>query len=180
MSKRLIVCALSLVLLAGSVSALDFEQKAFYGQGVLALPIGDWSDFAKIGFGAGVGMTVPHTEILNFRGEISYIFYSTEDIEGGDYSFSMIPVNILGEYHMESMYLLGGLGLVFAKSKVETEAQDFGGGFTVPAQEVSSSDSEIGLVLGAGFELSPSMVLEGRFNLVSDANFLSANLGFRF
>ena len=172
MFKRFVVVALSVALLASAASALDFDQKEFYGQGVVALPIGDWSDFVNLGIGAGVGMRVPHSPELNFRGEISYIHFMTEDVPGADWSWSMIPVNILAEYQMESMYLLGGLGLVFAKSKVEFD--------DVPGMDFSSTDSEIGLVVGAGFELSPSMVLEGRFNIVSDANFLSANLGFRF
>ena len=173
MFKRMLALMLTIVVAASAATALDFDQKQFYGQGVLALPIGDWSDFANLGIGAGVGMHVPHTPEMSFRGEISYIHFMTEDVEGGDYSFSMIPVNVLLQYNLESMYLLGGLGLTFAKAKVEVDS-DFGDFSS------STTDSEIGLVLGAGFELSPSMVLEGRFNIVSDANYLSANVGFRF
>lgn len=172
MFKRFGVVALALVLLVPAATALDFDQKAFYGQGVLALPIGDWSDLVNLGFGVGLGMRVPHSDVLSFRGEITYIHFSTEDIPNADWSWSMIPVCVLGEYQMDTMYLLGGLGLFFARSEVKYDNH--------PEWNFSGSDSELGLVLGAGFELSPSMVLEGRFNLVSDANFLTANLGFRF
>ena len=172
MYKRSIILVMLIALLASGAAALDFDQKQFYGQGILALPIGDWSDFATIGFGAGIGMTVPHSPELSFRGEISYITYSTEDIEGADYSYSMIPVNVLAHYNMESMYLLGGLGLVFATVDVEfDDAPGFGG---------SNTENELGLIVGAGFELSPKLTLEGRFNLISDANFISANIGYRF
>jgi opacity protein-like surface antigen len=176
MYKRSIILVMLIALLASGAAALDFDQKQFYGQGVLAMPIGDWSDFANFGFGAGVGMTVPHSPELAFRGEISYITYSTEDVVGADYSFSMIPVNVLAHYTMESMYLLGGLGLVFAKSEVEFDDDD--GGFF--SGSVSNTENELGLIVGAGFELSPKMTLEGRFNLISDANFISANIGYRF
>lgn len=169
MFKLMLALVLTVVLMASAATALDFDQKHFYGQGVLALPIGDWSDFANLGIGAGVGMVVPHSAELAFRGEISYIYFMTDEVEGADYSFSMIPVNVLMQYNLESVYLLGGLGLTFAKSKVEV------GEFSS-----SNTESELGLVLGAGFELSPSVMLEGRFNIVSDANYLSANLGFRF
>ncbi|MBE0565550.1 MAG: outer membrane beta-barrel protein [Krumholzibacteria bacterium] len=173
MFKLMLALVLMIVVMASAATALDFDQKQFYGQGVLALPIGDWSDFANLGIGAGVGLLVPHSAEMAFRGEISYIHFMTDDVEGADYSFSMIPINVLLQYNMESVYLLGGLGLTFAKSEVEVDSEfgDFSG---------SSTDSELGLVLGAGFDLSPSMMLEGRFNIVSDANYLSANLGFRF
>jgi opacity protein-like surface antigen len=164
---------LMIVLMASAANALDFDQKQFYGQGVLALPLGDWGDFANLGIGAGLGMVVPHSAEMAFRGEISYIHFMTDDVEGADYSFSMIPINVLLQYNLESAYLLGGLGLTFAKAKVEVDSGfgDFSS---------SNTDSELGLVLGAGFDLTESVTLEGRFNIVSDANYLSANVGFRF
>ncbi|MDD5719699.1 MAG: hypothetical protein PHQ53_08440, partial [Candidatus Krumholzibacteria bacterium] len=115
--------------------------------------------------------SVPHSAELNFRGEVSYIHFLTEDYPGGDYSFSMIPILALAEYHLTDSpaYLLGGLGFVIGRSKVEFDNEDR-----------SDTDTEIGLALGGGFALSPSLDLEGRLNLVSDANSISAHLRFRF
>jgi opacity protein-like surface antigen len=173
MVKRLLVLALAVVL-ATSAAALDFDQKQWYGQGVLALPMGDFGDIANIGFGAGVGISVPSSPELGFRGEISYIHFTTEDLGDIEYKFSMIPVVFLAEYDLDSAYLLGGLGIIWRKSKIEFDEDEFFGG------SVSDTDTELGLILGGGLALSPSMNLEARLNIISDSNFLSAHVGFKF
>ena len=180
MFKRIaLFAALITVLAAVPALALDFQQKSFYGQGVVTLPMGDFGDVAKLGIGAGVGMTVPHTEQITFRGEISYIYYTTEDFGDADVSVSQIPVMVLGQYNMtdSDLYLLGGLGLVFSKLDMDVEFSYEGYTYSDSA---SDSSTDLGLVLGAGYNLKPGMVLEGRFNMVSDANSVSAHVGFSF
>lgn len=174
MTKRLLVLALAATLVT-SAAAFDFDQKEWYGQGVLALPMGDFGDIANIGFGAGVGISVPSSPELDFRGEISYIHFTTEDVMGADLSFSMIPVVFLAEYDLESAYLLGGLGIIWRKSKTEFDDEDFFGN-----DSISSTDTELGLIVGGGLALSPSVNLEGRLNIISDSNFLSAHVAFGF
>lgn len=170
MIKRCAVVVMCLALATSAATALDFEQMQWYGHGLLALPMGDFGDVANLGLGAGVGLTVPHMENLNFRGEISYIHFTTEDYPDADLSASMIPLVVLAEYHLESAYVLGGLGLVFRQSEVDFEGSD----------SVSDNDSEIGIILGGGLALSPSLNLEGRLNLISDSNYISAHVSFRF
>lgn len=181
MLKRLMLLTVAVAMLAAvPASALDFEQKAWYGQGVLALPMGNFGDFAKIGVGGGLGLSVPHSPELTFRGEVSYIYFTTEDIPNADVSASLIPILALAQYNMDSSsaYLLGGLGFAIAKLSVDyTETVPGFGTFSAGG---SDSSTEFGLVVGAGFNLSPTMTLEGRFNVISDANSLSANLGWWF
>jgi len=179
MLKRLVLLTATIAILAAvPASALDFDQKAWYGQGILALPMGNFGDFAKIGFGGGLGLKVPHSPELDFRGEVSYIYFTTEDVEDFDVSASQIPILALAQYNMDSSsaYLLGGLGFAIAKSSF-----DYTGPETIFGDiSDSGSSTEFGLVLGAGFNLSPTMTLEGRFNVISDANSLTANLGWWF
>ena len=180
MLKRLVLLTAMIAILAAvPASALDFDQKQMYGRGVLALPMGNFGDFANLGIGAGLGMLVPHTPNISFRGEISYIYFTTEDFsfagESADVSASMIPVNALIQYNLtdSKVYLLGGLGLAFAKLSVDfPSTSDLGFGST------SSSDTstEIGVTLGAGTQLKSTLGLEGRLSLISDANSISGNL----
>lgn len=170
MLKRSLALLFVLVL-ATQCLALDFEQKSFYAQGLLSMPMGDWSDFVNLGFGAGVGMTVPHTDVLSFRGELSYIHYGTDsDFYGDnwDVSASAIPVLALAEYNLEDnpFYLLGGLGLAFMGVEVEYTGPGMSYGDT-------GSSTEFGLVLGGGYVVNENVSVEGRFNLISDANNLS-------
>ncbi len=177
MLKRLVLLTATIAILAAvPASALDFDQKAWYAQGILAMPMGDFGDFANLGFGGGLGIKVPHSPELDFRGEVSYIYFSTEDAPDFDVSFSMIPILALAQYNMDSSsaYLLGGLGFVFSNFEFEPKVSGF------EDFSVSDSSTDLGLTVGAGFNLSPAMTLEGRFNVVSDANSLSANLGWWF
>ena len=183
MLKRIFLfAALVTVLAATPAAALDFEQKEWYGQGILALPMGTFGDFASLGIGAGIGLLVPHSPEFSFRGEISYIYFTTEDIsfldESADVSASMIPITALAQYNLANseIYLLGGLGLAIAKLSIDYPAI---AGFT-SAGSGSDSSTEFGITLGAGTKLNPNLSLEARLNLISDANSISANLGWFF
>lgn len=175
MFKRyLVIAALALLAFgATQASALDFEQKSFYAQGMISMPIGDWSDFVNMGFGGGVGMHVPHNEQMSFRGEVSYIYYGTDsDFFGDDYDVSAnsIPILALVQYNMTDspFYLVGGLGFVMQTVDVE-----YNGAFGSFSSDDSST--ELGLVAGAGYAVNEKLAIEGRFSLVSDAN--SLNVG---
>ena len=178
MLKRLVLIAVVFAVFAAiPASALDFDEKQFYGQGILALPIGSFGDFANIGLGAGFGILVPHTPEFSFRGEISYIYFTTEDIPEADVSASLIPITVLAQYNLtdSKAYLLGGLGFAIAKASVDFTT-------TIPGfdSSYSGSSTEFGLTLGGGFKLSDNFNLEGRFNLISDANSISVNAVYLF
>jgi len=163
---------------ATQAAALDFDQKSFYAQGMLSVPMGDWSDFVNTGFGGGVGMVVPHTDELTFRGEVSYLTWGTDsDFFGADYdvSASGVPVLVLAQYNLEDnpFYLLGGVGLAFMSVKVEYSGP-FGSG------SASDGSTEFGLVAGGGYAVNEQIAIEGRFNLISDANHLTVGGVYHF
>jgi opacity protein-like surface antigen len=180
MTKRYLAlfAMLAIGLFATSASALDWDESSFYAQGALQLPIGDWSDFVSLGFGGGAGIHVPHSDELSFRGEISYFFYSTDsDFFGddADVSVSALPILALLQYQLEDspIYLLGGLGFTMLSVDIEYETQfgTFGG---------DDSSTEFSFVAGAGFAAAENISIEGRFNVVSDANSLQAGAIFHF
>lgn len=165
-----------MILLAAALAAPAFaaEETRFYGQVQALFPMGDWGDFAKLGFGPGLGLQVAQKDNLTFAVEASYLMFSTEDIPGVDVSWSMVPILAIGQYHLQdsSAYLLGGLGLAIGSSKLEYDDPD------VPDFDDSSSD--VAIALGAGIDATPKMFFEGRFNAISDANSVSLHMGLRF
>ena len=76
---------------------------------------------------------------------------------------------MLGQYNLEdsSVYLVGGLGLTLLSVDIEYETQfgTFSG---------DNSETELSLILGAGFVAAENISIEGRLNLISDANSLQA------
>lgn len=165
MRKALFIACL-LVLGAGNALALDMEARSFYAQGILSLPTGDFGDVAGTGFGGGVGVLVPHDAQLNFRGEIGFLFFGGQTFGDLDYSYSMIPVVALAEYTFQPggpFYGLGGLGLFVSRFSVDGSA----GGISF---DDSDSSTDFGVTLGAGYRLNEQFSVEGRFNLISDAN----------
>lgn len=172
--RKLIVIALLAAIAATPALAYDYDAYKYYGQVQAVFPSGDWSDFANLGFGPGVGMIFKHTETTAFGVEASYLMFSTEDIPDADVSWSMIPILLVGHYHLNnsSAYLLGGIGLAFASAEVDyDDSDDF---------DFDDSESDVAITFGAGINATPKMFFEGRFNAISDANSLGLHMGLRF
>ena len=172
--RKLMFIAVLAALAAAPAFALDFDAKQFYGQVEATFPMGDWGDFVSLGYGAGLGVLVPHSESTSFGLEASYLMFSTEDMPGADVSWSMIPVLFIGQYHLNnsSAYLLGGVGLAFGMADIDYDDSD--------AFDVDDSSSDLAIAFGAGINATPKMFFEGRFNAISDANMVGVHMGIRF
>lgn len=181
--RKLVVSVILMLLVAGSAFAqLDFEAKSFYAQGLLTLPTGDFGDAAGTGFGGGIGMTVPYSELLSFRGEISYVMYGSKDFGDYEWSYSMIPFDVLAQYRMKAedpYFLLGGLGLTMLSFDAEYTGEVIPG-FEAYYTDYDDSSTEFTLILGGGFDVNEQIAIEGRLNIVSDANFISVHGTYAF
>ncbi len=164
--RKIVFAMAALLLFSGSALALDMEAKSFYAHGVFSLPTGDFGDFAGNGFGGGVGVKVPHSEQINFRGEVGYIMFGGQDFGAHSYSYSMIPILALAEYHFaydNPLYGLGGVGLYMMRWNWEGEILGI-------AFDESSSSSEFGFAFGGGYGVNEKINIEGRFNIISNSN----------
>ncbi len=158
--RTILLTTLTAVLAGAPASALDFQAKQWYGQGIVALPTGNFGDFANFGLGAGVGLFVPHTpEAQLSRRVFLYLLHDRRlfGIWGDGRRCSQSD-----PHH--------GSGAVPTWS-VEFNSTTFG------SASGSDSSTELGSILGAGTKLKPSLSLEGRLNFISDTNTISANLG---
>jgi hypothetical protein len=169
---------LTFFVMASSALAMDTSQIAWYAHGDLALPSGSFGDVAGTGFGGGVGGAMPYSEALTFRGEVGYIHFGGKELLGADYSYALIPFFFLGEYQFSpgsQVYGLGGVGMTMARF-----SWDWTNPWTGAKENVSDSSSEFGIAVGGGFHLNEQMTLEGRYNIVSDLDFLSVHFLYNF
>jgi opacity protein-like surface antigen len=168
--RKLLCATVLLSLIAVPAMALDFAGKQFYVQGVVTLPQSDFGDVASLGYGAGVGLYVPHTDVLGFRAEVSYLTYSLDDLMPDDASISMIPVLVLAQYNLadKPIYFLGGIGMAFSSADSGIAGTD------------SESSSDFAVALGAGYQATPMLSIEARYLMISDANQMAGVLGYKF
>lgn len=172
--RKLVIIAMLATLAATPALAVDLGGRTFYAQAQATFPMGDWSDFVSLGYGAGLGVRFPHSESLSIALEASYLGFASEDLEGVDVSWSMIPVLLIAQHHLagSSAYLLGGAGVAIASADVDFAESDI--------FDFDESSTEFAVALGAGIDATPKMFFEGRFNAISDANQLSLHMGLRF
>jgi len=175
---RSFVTLLLLVFAAVPALALDTSQIAWYAHGDLALPTGDFGDAAGTGFGGGVGGAMPYNESLTLRGEVGYVHFGGKSIGDFDWQYALIPILVLGEYQFDldsPFYGLGGIGMTMARFSF-----DWYNPWTDTTENDSDSDSEFGIALGGGYHLNEQMTLEGRYNIVSDLDYLSVHFLYNF
>jgi opacity protein-like surface antigen len=180
--RKLALALLVLALSAGAASAMDMAARTFYIHGIFSLPTGDFGDVAGNGFGGGVGISVPHNDMLNFRGEVGYVIFGGQTLDFGteslDYSYSMIPIVALAEYHFDPdtpLYGLGGAGLFMSRASVEGKDP-----FTGEDFDDSESSTDFGISLGGGFRINEQLAGEMRYNVISDANQLTVGVVYQF
>lgn len=107
------------------------------------------TDIESLGLQANGYYRLPVNEQVFVGGDITYFFGDSESFPGGEESYSLLTININGQYHFYQDDGLGAYGLgginygMFRYSAEYDQASDF---------NTSGSESEVGLNLGAGVE----------------------------
>lgn len=179
--KQLLSVLLLAVLFTGFINA---QSQGVSIGGNIALPIGDWSDFANLGFGGTA--TYERSFAPNIVGQ-AYAGYLTfggkdADVQGFSYSYSMIPIMAGAKYFFQpgkGLYANALLGLTIVSADVDVPAAYQGYGF-----DGSTSSTEFSLGVGAGYEMpvggKNAVDISAHFMLVSDANYIGARVAYRF
>lgn len=113
-----------------------------------ALPIGNFGDATKIGFGGSLLYQHPVAPNLNLTANAGYLSFKNKDIVGGG-TFGVIPVKVGARYFVaENFYVNGELGAAFGTEKGSSTmfAYSPGVGVEFPVADKSSID------LGARYE----------------------------
>lgn len=138
--KKVLVVLVALLCLVGISNAQS--KFGVSAQGVLSLPMGDFGNGFKTGFGATGTVTYMATKELDVVATFGYLTYTSK--ASSDATFSTMP--ILGgiRYYFANKdfkpYLTAQAGIFSSKAKVKIF------GF-----EVESTSSDFGFVGGAGF-----------------------------
>lgn len=162
-------------------STLSFSQGSGISVGGnLALPIGDWSDFAEMGFGGTVSYEHKFAPNLVGTATAGYLMWSgKEDVEGFSYDYSAIPILAGVKFYFtpgQGLYAAGQVGFHLFTIDVDVEAF----GFTASS---SASETEFSAAAGVGYEIpvgpKGAVDLNAMFNLISDLNYLGFRVAYK-
>jgi hypothetical protein len=174
--RTLLLALLVLTCCAGAAHAMDMADSAFYLQGILSIPLGEFGDVAGTGFGGAIGLRVPQDDRLAFRGEVGYLAFLAKDSaifsNSIKHKWTQIPIVALAEFQLNPdspIYVLGGAGYHISRLTLDPD---------VPGLDTSNGD--LGITLGAGLRASERFAGEFRYNLISDASQLIVGIVYRF
>ena len=154
-------------------SSLFAQRQGISIGGNVYFPVGDWAEFASIGYGAST--TYEHQLGRNIAGVISVAYISFSGDEEGT-SWSMIPALAGVKFYFSpkmDWYITGLLGANFVTAET-----------TVLEQEYSASSTEFAFSANLGYELMLSekgaLDISGGFQYISDLSYFGLRLAYKF
>ncbi len=189
--KRLITVTFILIL----ISSFAFAQEGKMTLGVgaeLALPSGDFGDFAGTGFGGTANFLYHMNEQMAISGTVGYISWGGKSLDLGflgkyEYSYSAIPVLAGGRYYFSTgdsrLYGSAEIGMYMFSFTVTVPSYEFYG-VTFPGGETTESSSEFVIAPGIGYEMKIGdnlyFDITGKYIMISDANNIGVRAGISF
>lgn len=186
MKKLLFVVVAMLMFGFSSTSFAQIKVGATAG---LALPMGDFGEAWKMGFGGGIEGKYFISEKLALGASLGYYAFSAKDIDtdlksegASDPSFSIMPILATVDYFFTAEgfkpFIGAGVGLFSMKSKVSVPF--FG--------DVETTSSELGIAPTVGFLYGISDKLDfnvnAKYNMIftegSSTSYLGVNAGILF
>ncbi len=144
--KKLMTILFVVMLFTGVISAQDKSL----GVGLnVALPMGNFGDFAGTGFGGTVVFEMEFSPQLNGTATAGYITWGGKDFGSFSYTYSAIPILVGAKYFFMPTGGFYGHGQIgFYLFSVDVESPSGNSFFTG-----SSSSTEFTISLGAGYEI---------------------------
>jgi hypothetical protein len=197
MKKLLVLFVLSALLVAVSGNANAQSKLALSVGGDVLLPMGTFSDVAKMGFGGSVRGQYNITPDASVGLTVGYFTWTGKDLSQGTgvtYTgggLSGLPIRVFGKYYFMPeagkvrVYGIAELGFFMGKVGDVTIPGQTIGGFTIPGQTIpggTSTDFNYAPGVGAEFPLgSGSTKLDAsmRYDGIATTGGSSGNLGVR-
>jgi hypothetical protein len=182
--KKLLSILFVVVLCSGLVIG---QNKMSLGIGFnVALPMGNFGDFAGTGFGGTAVFEMGFTPQLNGTATAGYISWGGKDVmtPAGTfgYTYSAVPVLVGAKYFFMpdgGLYGHAQLGFYFFSVDVEVPS-----GVNTFGVDVGSSSTEFAAAVGAGYELPLSSSLMGDISaayvIISDQGHVGLRAGVKF
>jgi len=188
MQKRIAVWAVLLFCTVVSQNAWAKTDLGLRSAGVDVGYVDPENISGTMGFGAFANMGNLSPDI-RLAPHIGY-WSKSEEAFGSKATISDISFSTRGLYMFHNTspkfrpYAGAGLGLHIVNAKVETAAQDLGGGVIIPAMSASDNTTKLGLDLGGGFTTPLSdktdFSLDLWYTAMSDVGHLSLKAGVSF
>lgn len=180
-----------LTLLVSNISSAQTSNSAIGLNGTLSIPVGDFNDVAKMGYGISGSFYYSLSDYFQFTGTLGYIAWGGDKIEIGNTTLEAtdphvsIPILVGGRFFLDDKelnpYICGELGLhVFTTASTQTKIAGI-------AQPKIKGDTNpyfgFGLGGGAVYELSNDIKVDGnlQYNIVSSEEsigFFTLEVGF--
>ncbi len=167
--KKFTLLALALPL-AMTLGVNNANAEGFGVHGSFALPMGDFADFAGLGFGGGVQYEKSLNENMNYGIDASYLMFGEES----GVTFSVIPILAKAKYFFggnENMNFYGSLGTGYYLflSSFDSDLID------------DETEGKFGFVPGIGMTMNQfDFSAQYHFADGSKGNFLGINVGYNF
>jgi hypothetical protein len=183
--KKTIITAFAAALCMTALHYSSNAQGRFSIGAELALPMGNFSDAAGIGFGASAGYELSVSDNIGVTGNAGYLMFGKKTFNTGfaetEFKYSMIPIQIGGKYYfgetMEGIYLGAQVGVHMLSLKVETPSVTIGG-VTIPGSSSSDSETKISYAPQVGYHLA-NIDIGVRYQMVATEGSTTSYLGAR-
>ena len=179
MKSKLVLLIGLLIFLASSKTFAQFSVGAEVG-----LPMGNFSDIAKAGFGGSVRYEATINDKLNWSASAGYLSFTGKDFTVLNVTIpfgnsSIIPlVGGIKYYFSEAsngFYGAADLGLNFISYYTYSYNSGNGGGYN----SSSASETRFGFAPGIGYRMG-NWDFTAKYNLISDANYLGLRAAYIF
>ena len=184
--RKLIVTLASLITaltlcLPAAAFANEAKGDMAVGAGLeLALPMGNFGDYAGTGFGLTGQFEYVYSPNISFIGNLGYIKWGSKDFGQYKWSNSAVPIKGGAKYYLDpakkGLYGAGELGFYFFSSKYEYTQNNV-------TFRVSDSSTDLSLALFGGYEMPAGeswiVDLSARIEIISDHSFLGLRVGIK-
>jgi len=173
--KKVLVTIVALFLFVGISQA---QNKMYMNiGGNIALPMGNFGDYAGTGFGGSVQFEMQFTPQVLGTASVGYITWGGKDFGDSKWTFSAIPILVGAKYFfMPSGGFYGQAQLGLYMFSWDAEVSDHG--------KLSYTDSEFTFAFGPGYEipLSPKLMLDvsAAYIVISDLGHIGIRAGVKF
>lgn len=174
--KKILTIFAALIIIS-NLSFAQMSNMAIGLNGTLSIPVGDFNDVAKMGFGVAGSFFYDLSDYFQFTGTVGYLAWGGDKIEIGNTSIeatepaTSIPILVGARYYLDDKelnpYISGELGLhVFTSASTQTTQN----GVELPKIK-GDSNPYFGFGLGGGFvyELSNDIKVDGnlQYNIIN-------------
>ncbi len=175
-----------------TVSMAQMNDMAVGLNGTLTMPIGDFNDVAKMGFGVSGSFFYELTDNFEATGTLGFLSWGGDKLElingsssESNSTYSSIPIMIGGKYILNGDELLPYISADFGFHVFSTPDQEVKINDVVVASSKGGTELYFGFGFGGGFlyELSRDVKLDGslKYNVISSdesVSHISLSVGF--